>query len=93
MYKRQVLRVPVWPFDGWFSALLRQAPASAAVALSGVYVPVALAVLLRVTYSLFPGEMLAYARPIMIYGAINGAVGAFTPVSYTHLTLPTGDLV
>lgn len=81
------LRVPLWPVHGWFTFLTTQATSSVLVALTGVFVPVALYVFARLSYSLFPAETAMYGDLIMIFGAVNVVFGAIGAVAQKELRL------
>lgn len=81
------LRVPVWPFHGWFSYVVTQCPAAVSVALCGVFVPVALYTFTRLSYSLFPSAVAQYSHVIIVLGAVNALLGALTAIAQRELRL------
>lgn len=79
------LRVPVWPFHGWFSAFALQAPPAVLVILGGVFIPSVMNLFQRILFSLFPGEVLEFSRTILILGAINFVLGAIGTAAQKNL--------
>lgn len=80
-----VLRVPVWPFHGWFTQVAEQSPPSVLVALSGVTVPVAVYLFVRLSYSLFPETVLAASPGIVFVGALNLLIGSICAIGQRGL--------
>ncbi len=81
------LRVPIWPFNGWFTQVAVEAPSSVFVALSAAIVPVGIYIFLKLTYSLFPGTIAAHSSPIMIVGMVNLMLGALCALAQRNLKL------
>jgi NADH-quinone oxidoreductase subunit M len=79
------LRIPIWPFHGWFTEVAEEAPPSVFVALSAGIVPVALYVFVRYCYVLFP-EILSAAYPWIVgVGILNLLVGGLCAVAQKGL--------
>lgn len=81
------LRIPIWPFHGWFTYLSTQASASVLVALLGVFTPVVLYLFLRISFLLFPLEIYHYSTAIVILGVVNALLGALLAVTQKELRL------
>jgi NADH-quinone oxidoreductase subunit M len=64
-------RVPVWPVHGWFLEVARQASPVFLAAMSGVFIPVALTLFGRLSFTLFPKESALYAPVILVLGALS----------------------
>lgn len=74
------LRIPVWPFHGWFSRLADAAPPAAAVAVAAAIVPCGVQILARLGLQLFPESFSKFSDAIVLVGLVNlmiGAVAAF----------------
>jgi len=80
-------RVPVWPIHGWFSYFATQAPPSVLVAICGVFIPVAMSVFGKLSYSLFPQQVAQYAGVIMFLGVLNVVFGMLCAVIQRELKL------
>ena len=80
-------RIPVFPFHGWFTSVICQAPASVCVALGGVFVPVAFYVFTRLAFSLFPDELFRFSDVILIFGGVNVVFGALSSLAQRELRM------
>jgi NADH-quinone oxidoreductase subunit M len=79
------LRAPVWPFHGWFTQVSEEAPSSVFVALAAGTVPVALYILIKDCYLLFP-EILGSATKVLVgVGAVNLIMGGVCAVAQKGL--------
>lgn len=79
------LRAPIWPFHGWFTEVAQEAPSSVFVALSAGTVPVALYILVKDCYLLFPEILSSAAQLIVAVGAVNLVMGGICAVSQRGL--------
>jgi NADH-quinone oxidoreductase subunit M len=69
------LRAPIWPMHGWFTEIAQEAPSSVFVALAAGTVPVAMYILVKDCYSLFPETLGSAAQIIVVVGTINLVMG------------------
>ena len=81
------LRAPVWPFHGWFTLAVQEAPSSVFVALSAVAVPVATYIFMRLAYSLFPVTLLQNATTIVMVGTVSLVMGGVCALAQKGLRL------
>jgi NADH-quinone oxidoreductase subunit M len=81
------LRMPVWPFHGWFTRSAEESPASVFVALSAVTVPVGAYIFVRLGYSLFPQTFAQASGVIVAIGAVNLVMGGLCAASQRGLRL------
>ncbi len=79
------LRAPIWPFHGWFTEIAQEAPSSVFVALSAGTVPVALYILMKDCYLLFPEILGSAAQVIVGAGTINLIMGGLCAVTQRGL--------
>lgn len=79
------LRVPVWPLHGWFTHVAEEAPPSVLVAISGITVPVASYLFVRLTYSLFPETLVEMSPLVVLVGAVNLLMGGICAVAQRGL--------
>jgi NADH-quinone oxidoreductase subunit M len=80
-----MLRVPVWPLQGWFTLVSEEAPLTVLVALAAMTVPVGAYVFERLGYSLFPATFLRFAPAIVVVGAVNLVLGSICAVAQRDL--------
>lgn len=78
-------RVAIWPGHGWLSSVVKEAPVSAIVALTGLFFPVAVHFYAKISYTLFPAEVIQYRDLIMGLGCINILFGALGSLSHRDL--------
>ena len=87
-------KVGLAPLHNWLPDAHAEGPTPVSAVLSGLLLNVALYAILRckvLADGAIPGD---FAGRLMIgFGLFTLLVAAFFPVSYTHLTLPTSDLV
>ena len=81
------LRIPIWPFHGWFTEAAKEAPTSVFVALAGVSVPVGTYLFVKICYTLFPETLGDSVRWIEIIGLLNLLVCGLTAIAQTQLRL------
>ena len=79
------LRAPIWPFHGWFTEVAQEAPSSVFAALAAGTVPVALYILIKDCYLLFPETLTSAAQIIVIVGAINLVMGGICAAAQNGL--------
>ena len=80
-----MLRMPIWPLHGWFTAAAEEAPPSALVALAGAVVPASVYLFIRLAYSLFPDMLHDASQWIVIIGVVNLVMGGLSAVSQSSL--------
>lgn len=78
-------RVPIWPLHGWFSEVAQEAPSSVFVALSATVVPVAMYILVKDCYLLFPETMKSMSQVVAGIGALNLVMGGVCAVAQKGL--------
>ncbi len=79
-------RGPIWPFQGWFTKVAAEAPASVFVVISGITAPVALYIFIRLSYTLFP-ETLQMGAPIIVtIGVLNLVMGGVSAAAQRSLS-------
>jgi len=77
------IKVPIFPFHTWLPLAHVEAPTAVSVILAGVLLKMGTYGLLRISYPLFPGEVLTFAYTLAILGVINiiwGAVNAIAQI-------------
>jgi len=79
-----ILRVPIYPLQGWFNFMMKEAPVSVTVAFCGVFIPVGFYAFTKLSYLLFPTEMIVYSNWITVVGALNVLAGSVCLISRTH---------
>jgi len=79
------LRAPIWPFHGWFTEVAQEAPSSVFVALAAGTVPVAMYILIKDCYLLFPETLGSAAQIIVAVGTINLIMGGICAASQDGL--------
>lgn len=78
-------RAPIWPLHGWFTRVTEEAPPSVLVALSGITVPLAAYLFVRLGYSLFPETLVTAAPWIVGAGAVNLLMGGICAIAQRGL--------
>ena len=79
------LRIPIWPFHGWFTEVAEEAPPSVFVALSAGIVPVGTYVFARMSYTLFPETVRVVFPYIVGVGILNLVMGGLCAVTQRGL--------
>jgi len=79
------VKVPLFPFHTWLPAAYAEAPTGASMFLTGVLSKMGVYGFLRILWPLFPGELHAWATPLL-WLALGGVVlGAFAALRQTDL--------
>ncbi len=79
------LRAPIWPFHGWFTEVAQEAPFSVLIALAAGVVPVAMYLLIRISYLLFPETLSATVEMMMGIGMLNLLMGGICALAQKGL--------
>lgn len=79
------LRAPIWPLHGWFMRFSEEAPFTVLVAMVSAVVPIALYLLARLSFSLFPELMIDASRGLVVCGLLNLCLGVLCAVSQRDL--------
>ena len=77
------IKVPVFPFHTWLPDAHVEAPTAISVILAGVLLKIGTYGLLRISFPIFPDEMLKFAFPIAVLGFINIIYGALCAMAQT----------
>jgi len=75
------IKVPVFPFHTWLPLAHVEAPTAISVILAGVLLKMGTYGLLRISYPLLPGEVIAFAYTLAILGVINILWGALNAIA------------
>ena len=75
------IKVPVFPFHTWLPLAHVEAPTAISVILAGVLLKMGTYGLLRISYPLLPGEVVAFAYTLAILGVINILWGALNAIA------------
>lgn len=84
------LRAAIWPVHGWFINVAKEAPLTVFVSLSGVMLPVATYIFMRLGYSLFPETMPTVSGVIVGIGGLNLLLGSIFALAQRNLRLLLG---
>jgi len=82
------VKTPLFPFHGWLADTYCLAPTSATILLSSLLSKAGIYGLLRISYRLFPAEMLAWSDLLVmvaIGGVLYGAFAAWGQLDYKRL--------
>ena len=75
------IKVPIFPFHTWLPLAHVEAPTAISVILAGVLLKMGTYGLLRISYPLLPGEVIAFAYTLAILGVINILWGALNAIA------------
>ncbi|MBI2605608.1 MAG: NADH-quinone oxidoreductase subunit M [Deltaproteobacteria bacterium] len=70
------IRIPMFPFHGWFIHFQKEAPTSLTVVMASVFIKAGAYALIRLNYSLFPDAALWIADFMVAVGVLNVLYGA-----------------
>ena len=79
------LRVPIWPFHGWFTEVAEEAPPSVFVALCAGIIPVGTYIFARLSYVLFPEALGNTFKYVVVIGILNLILGGVCAVAQKGL--------
>ena len=79
------IKVPVFPFHTWLPLAHVEAPTAISVILAGVLLKMGTYGLLRISYPLLPGEVVAFSYTLAILGVINILWGAMCAIAQIDL--------
>jgi NADH-quinone oxidoreductase subunit M len=79
------IKVPIFPFHTWLPLAHVEAPTSISVILAGVLLKMGTYGLLRISYPLLPGEVLAFSYTLAVLAVINIIWGATNAIAQTDL--------
>ncbi len=79
------IKIPIVPFHTWLPLAHVEAPTAISVILAGVLLKMGAYGLLRISYPLLPGEVIAFAYPLAILGVINIIWGAMNAIAQIDL--------
>ncbi len=75
------IKVPIFPFHTWLPDAHVEAPTAISVILAGILLKMGTYGMLRISFPMFPDAMLAYAKPLAIFGFINIVYGALVAMA------------
>ena len=79
------IKVPIFPFHTWLPLAHVEAPTSISVILAGVLLKMGTYGLLRISYPLLPGEVVAFSYTLAILAVINIIWGATNAIAQRDL--------
>jgi len=79
------IKVPIFPFHTWLPLAHVEAPTSISVILAGVLLKMGIYGLLRISYPLLPGEVIAFSYTLAILAVINIIWGATNAIAQRDL--------
>lgn len=79
------IKVPVFPFHTWLPLAHVEAPTSISVILAGVLLKMGTYGLLRISYPLLPGEVVAFSYTLAVLAVINIIWGATNAIAQRDL--------
>ena len=79
------IKVPIFPFHTWLPLAHVEAPTSISVILAGVLLKMGTYGLLRISYPLLPGEVIAFSYTLAILAVINIIWGATNAIAQRDL--------
>jgi len=81
------IRVPIFPFYGWFKIVSKEAPTSVFIIVSSVLTPVGLYLFCRLGFNIFPTSFGQYSSVIVGFGLVTVVVSVFSAIGESNLRL------